>query len=136
MGAFDGIDIARTGVGFSQFWIETLAHNLSNANTVTATDEEPFRAHMLIARNLTDEIRPTGSGVKVASIEEDPNDAPLLHDPDHPLADEDGFVQGAVMDLAGNMTDLIQAQRSLQASARAIQSATEAYQSALQIGQR
>lgn len=136
MGAFDGIDIARTGVGFSQFWIETLAHNLANANTVTSTDEEPFRAHMLVAQRLTDEIHPSGSGVAVGGVEEDPSEAPLLYDPDHPLADENGFVQGAVMDLAGNMTDLIQAQRSLQASARAIQSATEAYQSALQIGQR
>lgn len=136
MGAFDAIDVGRTGVGFSQFWIETLAHNLANINTVTSPDEEPFRARMVVAQTLTDEITPTGSGVAVGDVTDDPNDPGLVWDPDHPLANEDGYVQPPVVDLAGTMTDLIQAQRSLQASSRAITSATEAYQSALRIGQR
>lgn len=45
MGAFDTIDIGATGADVSQMWLDAIAHNLANVNTVRASDEEPFREH-------------------------------------------------------------------------------------------
>lgn len=135
MGAFDGIDIARTGAGFTKYWLDTIAHNIANVNTVTRVGEEPFQARMVIAQELGDEIAPTGSGVVVGGVEKDDTQAPIVQDPDHPLADEFGYVQGANVDLGGEMADMIIAQRSYVANIRAIQSAQEAYEAALRIGQ-
>lgn len=136
MATFGTMDVGRTGLGFSQYWMDNLAHNMANANTVRPADEEPFRARMVVARALDSEIVDSGSGVAVRDVLEDGSEAPVTFEPDHPLADADGYVTRPVVDLAGQMHDLIVANRSYQAGARTIQTAHEAYQSALRIGQR
>ena len=136
MATFSTIDIGRTGMGFSQYWMDNLGHNLANLNTVRPGDEEPFRARMVVAQALGDEIAPSGSGVAVRDVLEDGTDPALTYEPDNPLADEEGYVTQPVVDMSGQMHDMIVANRSYQASARTIQNAHEAYQAALRIGQQ
>lgn len=137
MAAFSGIDIANTGLGFNKFWLDTVSHNLANANTVRAGDEEPFRARVVVAQQLGDEpYAEAGSGVVVGTVLEQEGDAPLVYAPDHPLADDDGYIVRPVVDMAAQMVDLMIAQRSYQTNARSMQSSKEAYEAALQIGQR
>lgn len=130
MGAFGSIDIARTGAGLSRTWLDAIAHNIANVNTINAPDEEPFRAKMVVASTRTD-----GTGVDVASIAEAEGDAPLAYDPSHPLADEDGNVTRPLVDMAGQMADLIAAQRSYQANLSVVRSGRDAYEEALRLGQ-
>ena len=136
MSAFAAIDIGRTGMGFNQYWMEVIGHNVANVNTVTSPDDAPFRQRFVVARPNTDEFTPTGSGVRVGGIVEDATEAALLDAPGHALADENGRVQAPVVELAGQMADLMVAQRGYQANSRAINSAREAYASALRIGER
>ena len=137
MGTFSAMDIARTGMGFSRYWLDVISHNLANANTVTTPgEEEPFKARYVLAGTNTDELAATGSGVHVAGVEEDARDAQLVYAPGHPEADEEGYVARAVVDLAGQMTDMILAQRAYQMNAKSVTSAKEAYEAALRIGDR
>ena len=50
------------------------------------------------------------------------------------LADEDGMVQGPLVDTAGQMSDLILASRHYQMNLQVVGAAEEAYRSALGIG--
>jgi len=133
---FSAIDIGRTGIGFSHHWIDTIAHNLANLSTMSSPDEEPFRAVRPVVQPRTGPFSATGSGVATVAHGRDDGQAPLSHDPSHPLADPGGFIAGPVIDMAGMMTDLITAQRHYQANVRTVQAATEAYESALRIGSR
>ncbi len=136
-GPFSAMDVAATGASFSQFWIDALAHNIANVNTVRPADEEPFSAVMVVAQERTDtDLSDVGSGVHVAAIERREGVHARAFDPDHPNADADGYVTMPNVDLAAHMSDLIIAQRSFQASIKAIRSAEELYRSSLQIGQR
>lgn len=135
MSIFASMDVGRTGAGFAKYWMDTVAHNVANANTVRGTEEEPFKARLVVARTLGGQIAPTGSGVAVGGVVETRQEAPREYLPDHPLADEDGYVTSAAVDLGTQLVDLIVAQRSYQANLRSITSAQEAYQSALRIGQ-
>jgi flagellar basal-body rod protein FlgC len=136
MSTFAAMDIARTGMGFSRYWLDTISHNLANVNNVHSGDEEPFRARYVVAGTNTDEIVATGSGVHVAGVELDQGEAPKVYDPNHPLADDDGFIVRPVVDLAGQLADMILAQRSYQLSAKSVTTAKEAYEAALRIGDR
>jgi len=131
---FSIIDTGLTGAGFSRYWMENIAHNIANVNTVRGGDEEPFRARMVEARALGTRDSDEGLGVAVSDVRDAEGDAPLVFDPNHPLADEAGYVKAPLVDLAGELTNLIQAQRSYQVSLKVIQSGEEAYQSALRIG--
>lgn len=136
MATFGTIDVGRTGMGFAQYWMDNLSHNMANANTTRPPGEEPFRARMVVAQANGSEIVPTGSGVHVRDVVEDGSEPAVAYDPAHPHADEEGNVTRPVIDLAGQMHDLMLANRTYQANARTIQNAHEAYQSALRIGQQ
>ena len=98
----------------------------------------PYRRRTVVfGERLTQAQRPQqfrGEGVRVAAIVEDPNPPRLEHDPEHPDADEEGFVAYPNIDLAKEMTDLITASRSYEASTTAINTAKSLYLKALEIG--
>ena len=129
MSTFGSIDIARTGAGLSRTWLDAIAHNIANTNTVNAPNEEPFRAKVVVAAARSD-----GTGVDVAGIREVAGEPPKVYDPAHPLADDKGLVTRPVVDLAGQMADLIAAQRTYQANLSVVRTGREAYEEALRIG--
>ncbi len=136
-GPFSAMDVAATGASFSQFWIDALAHNIANVNTVRPEGEAPFEAVMVQAQARTDsELGSAGSGVQVSGTTTANGQHARAYDPNNPNADEEGYVTMPNVDLAAHMSDLIIAQRSFQASVKAIKSAEEMYRSSLQIGQR
>jgi flagellar basal-body rod protein FlgC len=63
-----------------------------------------------------------------------PGDPAWVFDPENPLASEEGYVVLPVIDVAGQMADLIVAQRSYQMNLEVIRTGEEAYQAALRIG--
>ena len=134
MGAFNTIDIAATGAQLGSVWLDVLAHNMANLNTVNPPDEEPFRSRLVVAQEKLDGTR--GSGVEVIAISELQGEAPMVYQPDHPLANEEGYVTLPHIDLAAQMSDLILATRAYQANLSVIRSGREAYESALRIGRQ
>ena len=44
MGAFDLLSIAGSALGAHQTWLDALANNIANVNTLTSTDEDAFQA--------------------------------------------------------------------------------------------
>ena len=137
MSMFSIIDVGRTGVGFSRYWMDVIAHNLTNVNTITPAGEEPFRARMVAAQALGSEpFAPAGSGVAVSRVQLDAGEPGQVYDPAHPFANEAGNVTLPVVDMGGQMTDLIIANRSYQLNLKTVETGREAYQAALRLGSR
>lgn len=135
MNAFSAMSIGRTGVGMASHWMDNVAHNLANANTVRGTDEEPFRAVRSVVQPLDDGPHAAnGSGVITTGQVREEGEPILAHDPNHPEADEDGMVSKPIMDTGAQMVDMMIAQRHYQMNIRTVESAKEAYQSALRLG--
>ena len=132
-GPFASIDISNTGLGFNKYWLDTIAHDIANVNTTTTPGQEPFRARMVTAMPLPTNTA-EGGGVIVRGVVDHAGDPPLMYDPDNPLADDQGYVQGAVVDLAGQMGDLILASRSYQANMSVFKEARDALQVATTLG--
>lgn len=128
MSAFGLLDIAGSSLGMHQTWLDSLANNISNVNTVTSTDSPAFQAQMVVARARED------GGVRVDGIELGPAEGRLVHSPDHALADADGYVRMPEIDMASQMSQLVMAQRGFQAASQVTQYAQDTYNAALQIG--
>ncbi len=128
MGAFDMLRIANTSLGMHQTWLDALANNIANANTVTSTAEDAFQEQMVVVSARAD------GGVDVDRLALGSAEGVLQYSPDHPLADENGMVRAADLDMTTQMTSLIQAQRGFQASVQVTKTAQDTYNSALQIG--
>ena len=128
MGAFDMLRIANTNLGFHQTWLDALANNIANVNTVKRTSENAFQAQMVMSR-----ARPDG-GVDVAGIALSDPAGRVVNDPENALADAEGNVRMPEVDLASQMSQLVMAQRGFQASVQVTKDAQDTYASALQIG--
>ncbi|GAA1907694.1 flagellar basal body rod protein FlgC [Lapillicoccus jejuensis] len=128
MSAFDMLRIAGTGLGVHQTWLDALADNIANANTVRRTSQSAYQAKMVEATSLAN------GGVGVSGIAVSSAQGRLVNMPDSPLADANGNVRLPDMDMASQMTQLVIAQRGFQASVQVTKNAQETYSSALQIG--
>ena len=129
MTAFDAIGIAGTGLTLHRKWLDAVSDNIANVNTVKAMDDTAFQARYVIAQE--------GEGVTgayVAGAAYGSEAGRVTFDPDHPLADAEGYVRMPDIDLGAQMSDLIMAQRGYQANAAVVDRAKTAYEAALQIG--
>lgn len=126
---FDAIGIAGTALTVHRKWLDAVSDNLANANTATSTDGAAFQARYIVA-----EAGEGSSGVYVAGAAFGDAEGRLVHEPEHPLADADGYVRYPDIDMASQMGALIMAQRGYQANAAVVDRAKETYQAALQIG--
>ena len=130
MTIFGAIGIASSGLTVHRKWLDAVSDNLANVNTVRATSESAFQQKYVIAQEMTS----GDGGVQVAGIAEGSAEGRLVYEPDHPLADEAGYVRYPDIDMSSQMTQLIMAQRGYQANAAVVDRAKETYQAALQIG--
>lgn len=126
---FDAIGIAGTGMTVHRKWLDAIADNIANVNTVRRTNEAAFQA-----RYVEIEAGEGTSGVYVKSDVYGSAEGRLAYDPNNPLADEDGMVRMPDIDLGQQMSSLIMAQRAYQANAAVVDRARESYLAALQIG--
>jgi flagellar basal-body rod protein FlgC len=126
---FDAIGIAGSALTVHRKWLDAIADNIANANTVTSTSGPAFQARYIVAQ--------AGSGtdgVYVKGAEFGDPEGRMVYQPDHPLADANGYVRYPDIDLAEQMGALIMAQRGYQANAAVVDRAKTAYEAALQIG--
>jgi flagellar basal-body rod protein FlgC len=126
---FDAIGIAGTGLTLDRKWLDAISDNIANVNTAKSTDGEAFRARYIVAQEGAG-----NSGVYVEGAAYGSAEGRMVYEPDHPLADAQGYVRYPDIDLASQMGQLIMAQRSYQANAAVVDRAKESYQAALEIG--
>jgi flagellar basal-body rod protein FlgC len=128
MGAFDMLGIAHSSLTTHQTWLDALSHNIANASTARSTDQAAFQAQFVMA-----EAQDAG-GVQVSGIALGDPEGRMVHQPDHPLADENGYVRMPDIDMSSQMSQLIMAQRGFQAQTAVVRNAQDVYSSALSIG--
>ena len=132
MTIFHAIGVAGTGVTVYRKWLDAVSDNIANLNTVRPAGDEPFRARYVVAQAAGD--GQSGAGVNVGGIVLGPAEGRMVYEPDHPLADEGGYVRYPDIDLASQMTQMIMAQRGYQANLAVVDRARDSYQAALQLG--
>lgn len=137
MTLFDNLDIARSGLRTHHTWVDAIADNIANANTVRPMDEAAFQARYVEAVSLNRDRTAAGKGggVGVSEIRESSAEGIVSYEPDNPLANEDGLVRRPDMDFGAQMASLIVAQRAYQANVSVMERARDAYQTALSIGE-
>ena len=132
MSIFGTLGISGSGLMTHRKWLDAVSDNIANVNTVRRTDEDAFQQRMVVAEAV--EYGTGQGGVRVARAEFGDPEGRLVHQPDHPLADDEGYVRYPDIDLGDQMSQMIMAQRGYQANLAVVERATAAYQAALQLG--
>ena len=126
--AFSLLGIPASGMRVYRTWLDAISDNVANSSTIRSTDEAAYQERFVVAQSAE-----AGGAVITGARFGDPNGR-LVYDPNHPLADDNGFVRAPDMDLTDQMTSLIIAQRAYQANVTVFERARDAYLRALEIG--
>ena len=97
--------------------INAAVSNIANADTQAGSPDDAFKAKRVVFKSiLASEVNqergdPVG-GVRVTEIAEDNKPAPAIYKPNHPDADEDGYIYTSNVDVMTEMVDITAASRS------------------------
>ena len=131
---FGALDTSTSGLVAQRTRLNAIAANLANAQTVThdGVTNEPFRRRIpLLAPG--DPATGSPSGVHVAEIELDPAPFRRQHQPGHPLADADGYVQYPNIDPMVEQINALEASRSYEANIAAAEATKRMMQASLDL---
>jgi flagellar basal-body rod protein FlgC len=129
---FDVLRISGSGLYANRKWMDAVSDNLANINTATSTDQSAFQERMITVKAA--DYGTGDGGVQVTGAQFGNAAGRLVYEPNNALADANGYVRYPDIDMADQMTQLIQAQRSYQANLSSIDRATQAYKAALNLG--
>lgn len=135
MGLFDALNTAASALTAQRLRMDVIASNLANASTTRTDKGEAYRREMVVFESRPSD-RPAGMpthGVRVAGILEDESPFKMVYDPEHPDANDDGYVAFPNVNPVTEMTDMISATRSYEANVTVIQAIKGAASKALEI---
>jgi flagellar basal-body rod protein FlgC len=139
-----GLRISSSGLTAQRMRMNTIASNIANINTTQTPEGGPYRRKDVVLESMP-ETRNFGEiltalpdrnleRVQVTDIHVD-RGAPLMkYEPNHPDANEEGYVAYPNINLMEEMTNMIQASRSYEANISAMNASKEMATSALDIG--
>lgn len=130
---FGTLGVATSGMGVYKTWLNAVADNVANIDDVTDTSTPAFQERFITAGPITD-TQGNGAGAQVTGVEwGDPNGR-LEYNPNHPLADANGYIRRPDMNLTDQMVYMQLAQRGYQANVQSFERAREVYESIISIG--
>ncbi|MDR7315951.1 flagellar basal body rod protein FlgC [Brevibacillus nitrificans] len=134
MNLFQGINTSASALTANRLRLDTVASNVANAETTRANFVngvwQPYKRKMVELSPKSSESfdnllqaavgniagKNGDNGVRVTAIKEDETPFKRVFDPDHPDADQDGYVLMPNVDMMKEMVDMISASRSYEAN--------------------
>ena len=117
--------VAASGLQAQSNRVRVVSENMANAHsTASIAGADPYSRKTLTFESEVDRF--SGANlVKIESLDVDPSPFRLEHDPNHPAADEAGYVKLPNVNLMVEMADMREANRSYEANLQVIKQARE-----------
>lgn len=146
MAFLSAMNICASGMTAQRMRIDVAAENITNVDTTRTEAGGPYRRKMVVFEPITNTgnfrnalasaagINQTKGGVKVTQIIEDQRDLKPVYNPNHPDADEQGYVMMPNVDMLKETVDSMAASRAYDANITAFNAIKLMASKALEIG--
>ncbi len=145
MGFFNSINVSASGLTAERLRMDLISENIANANVTRTASGTPYRRKVAVFRsqeansfqqllNAASGNSTVGNGVEIAGIVEDQSDFKKEYNPNHPDADENGYVNMPNVEVVNEMINLISASRAYEANITAVNTTKTMAMKALEIG--
>jgi len=140
MSLFNIFDITASGMSAQSMRLNTTASNIANADSVSSSIDETYRArHPVFAaamQNAAIGQSDSGAsvGVEVLGIVESDKPLNVEYMPEHPMADDEGYIYKPNVNVIEEMTNMISASRSYQTNVQLAESAKNMVNKTLLLG--
>jgi len=143
-GILEGLQISSSGLSAERIRMNVISSNLANANTTRTDEGGPYKRKDVVftARNsgvnfdhlMRDALDPNLKEVKVDGIVEDRKPPKMVFNPNHPDANEQGYVAMPNISVMEEMVNMITANRNFESDTQAIQATKSMATTAISIG--
>jgi flagellar basal-body rod protein FlgC len=151
MSIFHSLSISSSALTAQRLRMDVISANMANVDTTRGRyvdgQWQPYTRKMVVMQpresafasflnkaSSTDPGKSVPGGVKVTRIAEDPTPPRAVYDPDHPDADENGYVYYPNVDPLREMVDLISTTRSYEANVTVLNATKSMLMKTLEIG--
>ena len=145
MGFLDALRASASGLSAQRMRMKLIAGNLANVNTTRTPEGGPYQRREPIfsaasprADSFQDVLKARQQGevveVQTVGVVKDGRDPIMKYEPDHPDADENGFVAMPNISVTEEMVNLVSASRSYEANIAAVKATKNMVLKALEIG--
>jgi flagellar basal-body rod protein FlgC len=130
MSLFDVFNVSGSAMNAETIRLNTTASNLANAESVNGDATKVYRArHPVFQAMMNTETslddQGASTGVRVLGVMESTAPPLRTYQPDHPLADKDGYVYTSNVNSIEEMANMISANRSFATNVEAINTARD-----------
>lgn len=134
MQIFKAMQISASGLTAERLRLDLISSNIANAQSTRTAEGGPYRRKAAVFAEAMDKARGAGQGVQVAAITEDRTPPRLVYQPEHPDANEEGYVEYPNVNIIQEMVDMITATRAYEANVTAMNASKNMFLKALEIG--
>ncbi len=143
MSLLDSMNLVGSALTAERFRMDVALQNISNANTTRTASGEPYRRKQVVFQERavsfedalkTETARVKGGGVRVTEVVDSQRDFVPVYDPDHPDANEEGYVMRPNVNTTEERVDLMAASNSYEANLTALKIVQSLALKALEIG--
>ncbi|WP_193072898.1 flagellar basal body rod protein FlgC [Pseudomonas sp. FME51] len=139
-------DIAGSGMNAQSLRLNTVASNMANAETVSSSIDQTYRARQAVFATVFNEQQAmggslfapadqAGQGVQVLGVVESDAELQTRYEPDHPMANEEGYVFYPNVNVVEEMANMMAASRAYQTNVEIMNTAKTMLQRVLTLGQ-
>ncbi|MDX9686827.1 MULTISPECIES: flagellar basal body rod protein FlgC [Halopseudomonas] len=140
-------DIAGSGMNAQSVRLNAVASNIANADTVSSSIDQTYRARQAVFATLFNEQQQSlggslfapedqaGQGVSVLGVVESDAELQARYEPDHPMANEEGYVFYPNVNVVEEMANMMAASRAYQTNVEIMNTAKSMLQRVLTLGQ-
>ena len=134
MSMFSIFNVSGSAISAQSQRLNVVASNLANADAVAGPDGQAYKAREVVFQT-TPMGNDAAAGVKVSAIAESNAPFKRVHNPNHPSADADGYVNYSNVNPVEEMVNMISASRSYQNNIEVMNTAKSLLLKTLQMGQ-
>ncbi|MCW3488750.1 flagellar basal body rod protein FlgC [Dethiobacter alkaliphilus] len=134
MQIFKSMNVSSSGLTAERFRLDLIANNIANAHTTRSEDGGPYQRKSAVFAEVMDGARKSGQGVRVQGVSVDSTEPRLVYEPEHPDANEEGYVAYPNVNIVQEMVDMITATRAYEANVTALNASKNMFLKALEIG--
>ncbi|MBI3343957.1 MAG: flagellar basal body rod protein FlgC [Gammaproteobacteria bacterium] len=139
MSLFNIFDIAGSSLSAQSLRLNTTASNMANADTVSSTPQQAYRARQPVFAAVMDALGGDGQetrvAVKVLGIVESQAPVRSQYEPNNPLADAQGYTYMSNVNPIEEMANMMSASRSYQSNLEVINTSKQLMLRTLAMGQ-
>ena len=135
MSMFNILDISGSAMHAQTVRLNTVASNMANADSISSNKDETYRSKQPVFQTILDEttLEPKG-GVRVKEIVESQAPLKMEYNPNHPMANEEGYIYRPNVNVVEEMANMMSASRSYETNIEVLNTSKQLLLRTIQLG--